>query len=584
MTDLQRSVLAIISALVVLLATLILRSSGNQAESVRVTEAELLFESSSACDTARSLATRFPERAMGTDDGKAAATWIESEMKRFGLRTARQQFSAWIAGERVEGQNIIGTDEGIRDGVIVMVAHYDIPFHVREGAMDDASGVGVLLELARVFSREEQNKTLVFIASDGEEWGMLGARHFVKEYPGLEQIRAVVSFDCVGLERSENIFLYREGQFCGHTPLWLWMLAEDCISRVGGKTPSPSLLMQYASQAVNISGTDQGPFLRAGVPGINFGSSPSKSPLARKVYHTRSDTSENLKPELFEMYGRATELLTRSVDALDHSTDNNPYYLRTGKRMYVGRFGLLTLQVFLFLPLFLATVFQYYNLRVRERFIRKALVEVANISLFALPWLFALGVLYLLVWTNFVPKYELYPATLLDPFLSNPDWSAIAIVASAFVAAWIGICFLRRSLSLWGKPDFASSKAVCLDVLFTLSLIALILNGFTASFFLAPAALLWGWIEQDPRVGHRLLNGAFALAGALPIVFFTIVLSQKVMLGPYVFWYLFLGVGYWFFSPLAVLIAVGTATVGGRLLQTSFAKIRVTTEPGAENE
>jgi len=242
MTDLQRSVLAITTALIVLLAVFILRTTGNQAERVRPVEAQLRFDPSFASDEARSLATRFPERAMGTEDAKAAAEWIASEMKRLGLQTERQEFSAWIGGARTEGRNVIGIDEGVRDSALVGVAHYDSPFHVREGAMDNAGGSGVLLALARVFSKEEQKKEIVFIASDGEEWGMLGARHFVREYPSPGRIRAVISLDYVGPENPERISLLGEGQFRGYVPLWLWMLAEDCILRVGGQPKPHSLL------------------------------------------------------------------------------------------------------------------------------------------------------------------------------------------------------------------------------------------------------------------------------------------------------------------------------------------------------
>ncbi len=584
MTELQRSILAISIALAILLATLIVRSTGSQAEKVRVAEAKLLFNSSAAYKEAERLATRYPRRAMGTDDGRAAAQWIESEMRRFGLRTQQQEFSAWIGGHRMEGQNVVGTHEGVREGAIVMIAHYDIPFHVQEGAMDDASGVGVLLELARVLSREEQEKTLVFIASDGEEWGMLGARHFVKEYPDPKRIRAVISLDFLALEEPEKVHLLGEGQFRGYAPMWLWLLAEDCVTKVGGKPISPTLLTQYLSHAVDISSTDQGPFLREGIPGIDFGASRSESPLAQKVYHTPLDTSENLRPELFDIYGRAAELMVRSVDALDYSTDNNPDYLRTGKRTYVGRLGLLTLQIVFFLPLVLATGFQYYNLRTRKKFLADVFAELGNIVLFVLPWLSALAVLYALVSTNFIPRYELYPATPFDPFLYNPRWGAIAIVAATFVATWVAISVIRRALSLWGRPDFDSSKAVCLDTFATLSVIALVLNGFAASLFLAPAALLWVWVEQGPRLTRRALNVALVAAGAAPLVLLTVMLAKRLMLGPYVFWYLLLAAGYRFFSPLAVLIAVVGVTVGVRLLQKSLAGVGTTAEPETENK
>ncbi len=578
MTELQRSILIIATALVILLATLILRSTNDQAEKVRVAEQDCFFDASSAYDYAKTLATRFPERAIGTPGNKAAAQWIESEFERLGLRTEKQLFEARVAGKKTDGRNIVGIREGIRDEFIVLIAHYDLPFHVRQGAMDNASGVGVLIELARALSHEKPTKTLLFVASDGEEWGMLGARHFVRSFERLDKIRSAISLDYVRLETPEKVYIKGEGQFRGYVPLWLWLLAEDCISKVGGQPVSPGPVMQYVSRAVNISSTDQGPFLRHNVPALNLGGNRSDSPLAQKVYHTSLDTSENLRPELFEIYGKSAELLALSLDELDYSTHDESYYLRTGRRTYVGRHGMLVIQAFLLLPLLFATTFQYYNLRGRKDFLREVAAELLNILLFVLPCVSALIAAYLLVSFNFLQRYELYPATPKDPFLTDPHWTSIAIVIAAFMLTWVGVLLARRRVASLRRPDFTGSKAVCLDVLFTAGLVALVLNGFAASLFLAPPALLWIWTEKAEKPARSLMNLVLIVVAVAPFALLVYMLSRNLMLGPYVFWYLFLGTAYRFFSPAAVLIAAVAATVGIRLLQKSLHFPAVSTE------
>ena len=584
MNDLQRSILIISIALVALLCTLILRTTDNLGEKVPVPEEEFRFDSSNACKKAQQLATLFPDRGTGTEGSRAAAEWLEAEMKGLGLKTEQQEFDAWIAGEQVTGRNVIGIDKGIRDEAVIVVAHYDIPFHVKQGAMDDASGVGVVLELARIFARRKQIKTLIFIASDAEEWGMLGARHYVRDVPEKGKIRAAISLDYVRLEKSNTIYLRGVGQFRGQTPLWLWMLAEDCISAAGGEPKSPNPLDQYIFRAVDISSTDQGPFLRWGIPAINFGGNMSESPLARRVYHTTLDTSENLRPELFTVVGRSTELMVRTLDRLDYSTDNNQYYLRMEKRTYVSRRGLYTLQILLFIPLLLATGFQYSNLMKRKDFVREALAELGNIALFLLPWIIALFALYLLVWRNVIPRYELYPATPLDPFLKMTHWKALGGIASACAAAWVAVVLVRHYFPFAKTPDFASSKAVCLDVLLTFSIIALVLNGFAASLFLAPAALLWGWIESGRGAGRISLNILLVFAAAIPLILLIITFAKQLNLGLYVGWYMLLGAGYGLFSPVAIIIAFGTGVIGVRLVQQSFATQADSTEPETEKE
>ncbi len=366
--------------------------------------------------------------------------------------------------------------------------------------------------------------------------------------------------------------------------MWLWMLAEDCIAKVGGTPESPSPVMRYVSRAVNISSTDQGPFLSRGIPGINLGGNKSDSPLARRIYHTPLDVSENLKPELFEIYGRAAEQLVRSVDAMDYPMNSDSYYLRVGERNYIGRGGLLALQAMLFIPLFLATSFEYYNLRKRERLLNQVLAELANMVLFLLPWLAGLLSLYMLVRANVIPRYELYPATPLDPFLSDVRWSALAVVAAVIAVVWTAVTLLRRKWSLWGKPDFSASRALCLDFLLTISVIALLLDGFAASLFLGPAALMWVWIEQDSRLWRRALNFVFALAGAAPLLMLVFMFSKQLTLGIYVMWYLVLGTAYKSFSVPTVLTTVGAATVVGRLLQKSLTPPQPGPEPETETE
>ena len=572
MTDIQRSILMVTSALAILLVALILRSTGKQADKVRPIEAKLAFNAESACEAAKKLAADFPERGTGTEESGAAADWIEAQMKGMRLDTDRQDFDMWIAGKRVTGQNVVGTLKGSRSEAIVLIAHYDIPYHVREGAMDDASGVGVLLELARVFSRERQNqkKTLVFIASDAEEWGMLGARHYARNHPAPEQIRAAISLDMVRLENDGRVSVVGEGQFRGQVPAWLWMLAEDCIVRNGGEPISNGTFEQFLSQAVNISSTDQGPFLREGIPAVNLGANLSTSPLGRKIYHTVQDTSENLKPEHFDIYGKSAELMVRSLIGLDRLTVNDPHYLRTGTRTYVGRSSLRAMQLIIFIPLLLATSLLYYNLRMRENPTREILVEVANLLLFVAPWALALVALRLLVLRNVIPRYELYPATPLDPFLNTPVWSAIAVVAVTAAAGWVAVWFARRALSLSGRVDFENSRAVCLDMLLTMAVVTLFINRFAAILFLAPAALLWSWLDAGRTPKRVCINLALLIGGALPLALLTVTLAKDLMLGPYVLWYLMLGAGYGFFSPLTVMLAAGVATLGVRLLQQSL--------------
>lgn len=567
MTYLQRSLLLISIVLAILLAGLILQSAPKQADTIATPDVELDFDPDSAYELTKELVAAHPERAMGTENAQNAADWIADKMKQLKLQTEIQEFSAWIHGVPTRGRNVIGIDAGSQDRAIILLAHYDIPFHVREGAMDDASGVGVLLELARVFSRKNQEKTLVFVASDGEEWGMLGARHFLDSYQTPNRIFSAISLDYVRVEDPEKIYLRGEGQFRGYAPQWLWVLSADCVRKAGGTPMPPHPLMHYVNRAVDICSTDQGLFVSAGIPAINLGGNKSDSPLARKIYHTQMDTSENLSPELFSVYGKVAELLVQSLDALNYQPKIEGYYLPLQGKSYLGRYFLLALQMFIFFPLFLATLFQYYNIRPRNDFVIAVLLEALNFGLFLLPWLLSVVVLHLLVRMNYIPRFELYPATPLDPFLYNPLWLPIAITAAVFIVSWVSVALVRQFVPIFKRPDFSVTKAVGLDVLLTASAFAFILNGFAATFFLAPAALSWIWVERGRNAFRFSLNPLLIMAGTIPFILLLISFSSSLHLGWFVLWYIFLGIAYNFFSPAAVFIAIAVGTVGGRLLQ-----------------
>jgi Zn-dependent M28 family amino/carboxypeptidase len=105
-------------------------------------------------------------------------------------------------------QNVVSYIEGREnpDSFIVFTAHYDHLGRMGSetyfpGANDNASGVSMLLNLARYFSssRQTPDYSVVFIAFTGEEAGLLGSHQFV-ENPmlGLEKIEFLINLDMMG--------------------------------------------------------------------------------------------------------------------------------------------------------------------------------------------------------------------------------------------------------------------------------------------------------------------------------------------------------------------------------------------------
>ena len=174
-------------------------------------------------------------RETGTRGANRAAAFIAAEMKALGLAPGgdsgyfQKVPFEWLPRTRVEprlrlldslgalaaiapenrriGYNIIGvmqgTDPVLKDQVVAFAAHYDgIGFgpavngdSIYNGADDDASGVTTVLEIARAFTKGPPPKrTLIFMATTGEEEGILGTRWYVR-HPTLPISKMVAEME-----------------------------------------------------------------------------------------------------------------------------------------------------------------------------------------------------------------------------------------------------------------------------------------------------------------------------------------------------------------------------------------------------
>lgn len=153
----------------------------------------------------------------------AAADWIESEFKRYSaecggcLEVKRDDFieppQAGPASRILKPTKLTnvyailrGTDPAQAKRMVLVTGHYDSRnsdnFNTHDaapGANDDASGVAVSLECARVLSKLKFPSSIVFVAVAGEEQGLNGSRHLAKlaKTEGW-QLEGVLNNDIVG--------------------------------------------------------------------------------------------------------------------------------------------------------------------------------------------------------------------------------------------------------------------------------------------------------------------------------------------------------------------------------------------------
>ncbi len=126
-----------------------------------------------------------------TAERSRTRTYITTELRKLGWKPKLENFS--------EGVNIfaerLGTDKAA--GAILVAAHYDTVAS-SPGADDNASGVAVVLEVARLFGSRPTPRTLQLAFFDKEEAGLLGSKAFVSKKTRLQNLRGVIVMDMVG--------------------------------------------------------------------------------------------------------------------------------------------------------------------------------------------------------------------------------------------------------------------------------------------------------------------------------------------------------------------------------------------------
>ncbi|MEK7232575.1 MAG: M20/M25/M40 family metallo-hydrolase [Elusimicrobiota bacterium] len=235
-------------------------------------------------------------RELGTPELDQVSDYLAAQFRDAGLQPAGDDagsyFQTWTeALEAPKGpttlKNIIGIIPGKNPAFagqsVVIGAHYDHlgrgwpDVHrgdegkIHPGADDNASGIAILLELAR--SGMQPARTVIFVAFSGEEAKLLGSSHFVKAYSN-GNILAMINLDTVGRLGANKLAIFG----IGSAKEW-----GDVFQGAGDVTHVPLELI-----LMDIGASDQKSFLDAGIPAVQFFSG------ANSDYHRPSDAPDKL--------------------------------------------------------------------------------------------------------------------------------------------------------------------------------------------------------------------------------------------------------------------------------------------------
>ncbi len=504
------------------------------------------------------LAEGFPYRPTGSSGAEQAARWLEEEFRALGLQAGVQRGEVLLNGRRVPLLNVYAVSPGRRPETVVVVANYDMAPTSYQAASDTAAGVGVLLALAQLFAQEAHERTFVFFAPDGEEWGMLGARLFAFDPPVASPLVASVVVEDLAIGRLVRLIPTMTGQFYGYTPTWLRELARAATRAEGVAFADPPLVLEYADRAVLIPATDQGPFLAAGIPSIELTTDGDQPALQDEIYHAPGDLMPLMRVESFHTFGRIAERMVRTLDAVPIPREEEAVRLPDGR--IISGWPLRLAQAGVFLPLLAATI-----LAIRRETWLSAFAETLRRGAVLLG---VYGSVRLLPALGLLPGYELYPPPPKHPILYQPELLPFLVPLLAGV--------LLSLVSRWAwparTPAPAERRAGALLALTALALVVLWENPFTATTFLLLPAWLWVWVAPT-TLPRMILNGVLLVAG-WTVVAVLIQVQTGLLFGAHLPWYFLLGTAYGQFTPAHWLPTLTLIAIWTQLVQVGRSRPR----------
>lgn len=241
---------------------------------------------------------------LGSAEHDRVRDYLVAQLSALGAAPEIQRATGVTPRYEVAGtvENIVARLKGTNASpeAVALVAHYDsVP--AGPGAGDDGSGVAALLETMRALrAGPSLHNDVLFVLTDGEEDGLLGASAFAAENPAAKDVRVAVNLDVRGNAGESQMFETSAGN-------------GRLVQIFAQAAPHPSASsLTYEIYKRMPNDTDMTAFKRAGVAGLNFGFIGHWG-----AYHTPLDTPELLDLGSLQQQGENALSLARALGNAD---------------------------------------------------------------------------------------------------------------------------------------------------------------------------------------------------------------------------------------------------------------------------
>lgn len=265
---------------------------------------------------------KFGPRVPNTEAHRLAGEWLAAELARHGATVVDQPMTlTTFDGTRLKARNIMGRYNPESQERILLLAHWDCrPWadedsdeakHTEpvDGANDGASGVGVLLEIARQLGMNAPSKGIDILFVDAEDWGdsgvsdswALGAQYFVANPPvaGYSADKAIL-LDMVG---GKDAKFYRE------------YFSESAAPDLNDDLWQTAGRLGHGERFINRIGTavtdDHVELIKAGIPAVDIIEYNPGGSGFNEHWHTSHDNMEGISAETLGMVGETVMTYVR---------------------------------------------------------------------------------------------------------------------------------------------------------------------------------------------------------------------------------------------------------------------------------
>lgn len=175
---------------------------------------------------------------------------------------------------RLPGRLAAGTQDA---NDLVVMGHYDSR-PLTPGAADNASGTAAIMEAARIMvAAPAPLHDVIFLITDGEEMGLLGAQGFFRQHPAAQHVGLVLNFEARGSYGASFMFETSKNN--------AWLVGE--LIEAAPDLQASSLAYEIYRQMPN--DTDMSISKGEGIPGLNFAFTAGLFD-----YHAMTDSPGNL--------------------------------------------------------------------------------------------------------------------------------------------------------------------------------------------------------------------------------------------------------------------------------------------------